>query len=183
MKVSAKRHTKTRDLVLIALFAALLAVCAWISIPAAVPFTMQTFGVFLALGLLGGKRGTAAICTYLAQGAIGVPVFAGGAGGVGVLFGSTGGYMVAWIAAGLIFCLTDRIPGRRLWVQALAMVLGLVVCYALGTAWFLVVYTARTGPIGLGAALLSCVVPFLLPDLAKIALALAVARRLAPFVK
>lgn len=177
-----KTAGKTKSLVLIALFAALLAVCAWISIPTVVPFTMQTFGVFLALGLLGGKRGTAAICVYLALGAIGLPVFSSGNAGLGTLFGATGGYMAAWVAAGLIMCAFDRIPGRKPWMQALAMVLGLAACYALGTAWFMVVYTARTGPIGLGAALLSCVVPFILPDLAKIALALLVCRRLAPYV-
>lgn len=178
-----KSSARTRDLVLIALFAALLAVCAWIAIPAAVPFTMQTFGVFLALGLLGGKRGTAAIAVYLALGAVGVPVFSGGNAGLGALLGPNGGYMVAWLVAGLIVCAADRIPGRRAWVLALAMVLGLAVCYALGTAWFMVVYTAQTGPISLGTALVTCVVPFILPDLAKIALALLLCRRLAPFVR
>ena len=67
---------KTKDLALCALFAALIAVCAWISIPATVPFTLQTFAIFAALGLLGGKRGTVAVAVYLLLGAIGVPVFA-----------------------------------------------------------------------------------------------------------
>ena len=63
---------KTRDMALCALFAALLAVCAWLTIPLGdVPFTLQTFGVFAALGLLGGKRGTIAIAVYLLLGAIG----------------------------------------------------------------------------------------------------------------
>ena len=51
----------TTDAAMIAVCAALMAVCSWISIPAAVPFTMQTFGVFLAVGLLGGRNGTLAV--------------------------------------------------------------------------------------------------------------------------
>ena len=65
---------KAYDLVLIALFVALMAICAWITIPAAVPFTMQTFGVFLALLLLGGKRGTICMVVYLLLGAVGYTI-------------------------------------------------------------------------------------------------------------
>ena len=83
--------SKAYDLVLIALFAALMALCAWVTVPYAVPFTMQTFGVFLALLLLGGKRGTICMAVYLLLGAVGLPVFSGFRGGVGALVGSTGG--------------------------------------------------------------------------------------------
>ena len=58
-----------KDMALIALFAAVIAVCSWISIPAAVPFTLQTFAVFAAVLLLGGKRGTLAVAVYLLLGA------------------------------------------------------------------------------------------------------------------
>ena len=90
---AAQARQRTRAMVYIAAFAALMAACAWISIPAAVPFTMQTFGVFLALGLLGGRRGTIAVLVYLLLGAMGLPVFAGFMGGFGVLLGTTGGYL------------------------------------------------------------------------------------------
>ena len=63
------------DMVLIALFAVLIAVCAWISIPSAIPFTLQTFGLFAALGVLGGKRGTLTVLVYLLLGLMGIPVF------------------------------------------------------------------------------------------------------------
>ena len=72
-----------RDLAYIAVCAVLMAVCSWISIPAAVPFTLQTFAVFCSLGVIGGKRGTFAIVVYLLLGALGVPVFAGFGGGIG----------------------------------------------------------------------------------------------------
>ena len=93
---------KTKDLALCALFAALIAVCAWISIPATVPFTLQTFAIFAALGLLGGKRGTVAVAVYLLLGAIGVPVFAGFQGGIGALLGTTGGYLLGFLLTALI---------------------------------------------------------------------------------
>ena len=58
-----------------------MAICSWITIPATVPFTLQTFAVFVTVGLLGGRKGTAAIAAYLLMGAIGLPVFAGFSGG------------------------------------------------------------------------------------------------------
>ena len=57
MSTVAVQRSKTYDIVYIAVFAVIMAICSWISIPAAVPFTLQTFGVFIAVGVLGGKRG------------------------------------------------------------------------------------------------------------------------------
>ena len=91
MSTSAIARNKTLDMVYIALFAVLIAVCSWISIPTTVPFTLQTFGVFVTVGVLGGKRGSLAVLIYLLLGAIGVPVFAGFTGGMGIMLGNTGG--------------------------------------------------------------------------------------------
>ena len=163
---------KTRDMALCALFAALLAVCAWLVIPIGdVPFTLQTFGVFAALGLLGGKRGTIAIAVYLLLGAVGIPVFAGFKGGIGTLFGTTGGYLVSYLFMGLIVLLAETLFGDRTIVFLIAGVIALAVCYAFGTAWFVVAYARTAGPISWAAALGKCVLPFVLPDLAKLALA------------
>lgn len=171
------------DMAYIALFAVIIAVCAWISVPTTVPFTLQTFGIFLAVGVLGGKRGTLAVLVYLLLGAVGVPVFAGFSGGIGCLLGSTGGYIVGFLLTALVMWLMERLLGDKMWVLALSMVLGLAVCYAFGTAWFMVVYARTTGAIGLLTALGWCVVPFILPDLIKIALALVICRRLAAAIK
>ena len=65
----------------IALMAVLISVCSWLSVPAAIPFTMQTYAVFTALLLLGGRRGSIAVAVYIALGAVGLPVFSGFAGG------------------------------------------------------------------------------------------------------
>lgn len=173
---------RTKNMILISIFSVLISVCAWISIPAAVPFTMQTFGIFSATGILGGKRGTIAICIYLLLGAIGLPVFAGGTSGVGILLGSTGGYMVGWILAGLVTWILESMLGRKTWTAALSMIAGLIGCYALGTAWFMLIYAREAGRIGLWTALSMCVIPFIIPDLVKIALALLIRKRLIRFV-
>ena len=91
MEAKANTSLKTRDMAYCALMSVLIAVCSWISLPIGqVPFTLQTFGVFCALGLLGGARGTIAIAVYILLGAVGVPVFAGFSGGLSVLIGTTG---------------------------------------------------------------------------------------------
>ncbi len=174
---------RTVDMAYIALFAVLMSVCAWISVPMAVPFTLQTFAVFAALGTLGGRRGTWAVLVYLLMGAVGLPVFSGFQGGPGVLLGATGGYILGFAASALLYWLVTARLGTSLPVTALAMALGLAVCYAFGTAWFLNVYARTTGPIGLTAALGWCVFPFLLPDAAKLALALALSRRVGKYLK
>ncbi len=166
------------DLAYVAVCAALMAVCSWISIPATVPFTLQTFAVFCSLGLLGGRRGTAAILVYLLLGALGVPVFAGFSGGIGILFGTTGGYLLGFILMGLVYWLGERLSMDSRNIRVISMILGLLLCYAFGTAWFMFVYARQTGAIALGTALAWCVVPFLLPDLVKMVLALLLSERL-----
>ncbi len=161
----------TKDMVYIAIFAALMAVCSWISIPMVIPFTLQTFGVFMAVGLLGGKRGTLAVLVYILLGAVGLPVFAGFAGGPGVLFGLTGGYIFGFLFSALAMWAMEKLPGNRNVIRLLSMIVGLFICYAVGTAWFITVYGRQTGPIGLSAALFTCVVPFIIPDAVKIAVA------------
>ena len=178
MDTEAVARNKTHDMVFIAVFAVLMAICSWISIPMAVPFTLQTFGVFIAVGILGGKNGTLAVLIYIILGAIGVPVFAGFQGGIGVLAGSTGGYIVGFLFSSLVMWAMEKFLGRKPVVQILSMVLGLIVCYAIGTVWFMVVYTNNSGAVGLGTVLGWCVIPFIIPDLVKIALAFVLSRRL-----
>ena len=183
MVAAAKPKMRTVDMAYIALFAVVMAVCAWISIPAAVPFTLQTFGVFLAVGLLGGKRGTLAVLVYLLLGAVGMPVFAGFNGGLGYMLGATGGYIVGFVLSALVMWAMEAALGRKTWVLAVSMVLGLAVCYVFGTAWFMVVYAQNSGPVGLMTALGWCVFPYMIPDLVKLALAVLLSRRVKKFLK
>lgn len=178
-----KSKLKTIDLVYIALGAVLIAVCSWISIPTTIPFTMQTFAVFFVLSVLGGKRGTVAIIVYVMLGAIGIPVFAQFTSGIGILLGNTGGYIVGFIFMGLAYWLIVRLLGKKLWVEIFAMVVGIVVLYSFGTVWFMIVYTQTNEAVGFVMVLSWCVIPFIIPDLIKLGLAITLAQRLAPVLK
>lgn len=167
-----------REMSLVGLFAAILSLCAWLSVPASVPFTLQTFGVCCAVRLLGGRQGACAVLVYLLLGAVGLPVFAGFTGGLGVLLGATGGYLLGFLLMALTAWGVGRLLGRG-WVAGVAaLTAGLLVCYAFGTGWFMWFYGRHTGPVGLGTALSWCVWPFVFPDLAKILLAMLVTERI-----
>ena len=174
---------KILNLAYIAMGAALIAICAWITIPIGpVPFTMQTFAVITIAGLLGWKRGVASVFVYIALGALGAPVFSGFGGGIGVLAGVTGGYIVGFIFTALIVGLVaDRFKG--ILPLALSRLGGILCCYAFGTIWFMIVYTRSTGAIGLVSILSKCVFPYILPDLIKIALGILLTKRLRKYIK
>ena len=177
-----KNSLTTRDIATIAMGVALIAVCSWISVPMTIPFTMQTFAVCLVTALFGLKRGLWTVACYILLGAVGAPVFSGFKGGIGALLGTTGGYIVGFLFTALIVGLAVEKFGRSLPVLITSMVIGILVCYVFGTAWFMVVYARKTGPIGLGTALGWCVFPYLLPDAVKIALASVLTGRLYPIL-
>lgn len=154
--------------------AGVMAICAWLAIPVGeICVTLQTFGVFLTLLLLGGRKGTAVVSVYLLLGAVGLPVFTGFQGGYGVLLGPTGGYLWGFLLCCLCFwLLEEHLPG---W---LLLILGQLVCYCCGTAWFYFAYAQG----GLWAVLLKCVVPYLIPDACKLLLARYLAVRLKKIV-
>lgn len=157
-----------------ALFAALTAICAWISIPMGdIAFTMQTFAVLLTLGLLGGKWGSVSIGIYLCLGAVGLPVFSGFQGGLGVLLGATGGYIWGFLLSGLVYWSLEKL------CKPVAMTAALLVCYLCGSLWYAVYAGGASG----WAVVLKCVVPYLIPDAVKLALALRLSERIGRQVK
>ena len=128
-----------------------------------VPVTGQTLAVLLVGALLGSRRGSLAVLTYVVQGLAGLPVFAGGAFGLARLLGPTGGYLVGFVAAAfLVGLLAERGWDRRVSTTAAAMTLGNLVIYATGALWL----AAFVG--GLDQALAMGVAPFILGDLLKI---------------
>lgn len=154
------------------LFAALITVCSWLSIPIGdIAFTLQTLGIFLALTVLGGKWGSISIFIYLLLGAAGLPVFSGFRGGFGALLGVTGGYLWGFLLSGVIYRALERFGNLP------ALIAAQIGCYACGTAWF----SLYTGG-GIGLVLLRCVVPFLIPDALKLVLALHLKNRLKPYL-
>ena len=166
---------KIRSMTRCAVFAAAMGVCAWLAVPMGdIAVSLQTFAIFLTLGVLGGRDGTATCFVYLALGAVGLPVFTGFQGGLGVLLGPTGGYLWGFLAAGIVYWLLEnRLPR---WV---CMSLGMLVCYACGTGWYYFAF----GNAGLWAVMLKCVVPYLLPDAVKLSLALSLIPRMKLLVR
>ena len=172
---------KVRNMALCGLFTAVLAICAWISVPMGdTVITLQTFGIFLTLGLLGGKRGTVTVLVYLLLGAIGAPVFSGFRGGLGALLGTTGGYIFGFMSTSMLYWIMTSIKDTPR-IRLIAMVLGLLLCYICGSWWYMTRYlTAAQTTLGL--VLLKCVVPYLIPDAIKLTLAWILTGKLKRFV-
>ncbi|MCR4771852.1 MAG: biotin transporter BioY [Oscillospiraceae bacterium] len=167
-----------RDIAYTAAAAALMTVCSWLTVPYTVPFTMQTFAVSCSLVMLGGRKGTAAILLHILMGMAGLPVFSGFRGGVGHLLGPTGGYILGFVLSGLCWTVFEKkLPGKKAAAKYAVLLLGLVLCYLAGTLWFTAVYARRGSAAGFVSALSVCVAPYVLPDLAKLALALYVGER------
>jgi len=129
-----------------------------------VPITGQTFAVLMIGALLGSRRGCLCVLAYIIEGIVGLPVFAMG-GGFAVLLGPTGGYLVGFIAAAYITgLLAERRWDRRVGRTILAMVFGNVAIYGFGLVWLSIL-------IGVKAALVAGLYPFIVGDCLKIILA------------
>ncbi|NLY87292.1 MAG: biotin transporter BioY [Clostridiales bacterium] len=170
------------------MFAIIIAITGMISIPSVVPFTMQTAGIFLALLLLGGFRGTISVLIYILLGVLGLPVFSGFSSGIGILAGPTGGYIVGFILMGIVYKLIiPEIQNKQknkqlLRKQIIALLLGLIVCYTFGTLWFVKAYMGAFSIKSVISALSICVVPFIIPDLLKMWFAFVLSSRLNKFI-
>ena len=194
---SAKSQaTKNRafiyDLVLISISAALITVCSWINIPIGpVPFTLQTLAILAVMLTTGGRRGTFAILVYLSLGLVGVPVFAGFKGGVAAFAGPTGGFLIGFVFAALVYWLLESLVFKKLmtttvktWVfGVINSVIFEIVMYIIGVIWFMTVYAAQTGPVGLVTVMGWCVLPFIIPDIIKLIVAVIIGERARKLVK
>lgn len=149
---------------------ALVAVCAQIQVPfIPVPMTMQTFGILLVGTAYGWRLGGATLALYLVEGAAGIPVFAGFAAGPAVLFGSTGGYLFGFVlTAAVCGWLAERGWDRHVVWTAIAMFIGNVVMYVPGLVWLGILFGWDKPILEWG------LMPFVLGDLTKLALAAAV---------
>ncbi len=167
---------KAKNMALCGMFSALLALCAWLSVPIGdVAITLQTFGIFLCLGVLGGKLGSITILVYLLLGAVGVPVFSGFRGGIGALLGATGGYLTGFLACGLVYWLLTSLFPRR---HIIAMAAGLLICYCFGSLWYYRFYVAAGGSGTLGIILIQCLLIYLPADIVKLILARQLTKRI-----
>lgn len=171
----------TSDITQISIFITLMVVCSWISIPSLIPFTMQTFAIFLILLLLGGKKSMIIIIVYIILGLIGIPVFSNFRGGIAVLFGATGGYIVGFIFQCLVYSAVTKILGEKIYIKIIALILGLITCYIIGSFWYINIYNMNnidTAKFTFMMAFSIFVVPYIIPDILKMLLAIYIYKRL-----
>ena len=172
-------NRKIKDIVLIALFSAIIVVCSFITIPVVVPFTLQTFAVFLCLNILGAKKGIISILIYILLGVVGLPVFSGFNGGIGVLLNVTGGYIIGFIFTALTFWLVTSVFNKKpkKLINLIASFMGLIVCYIFGTLWYILLFIKNGEAINFISAFTICVLPFIIPDILKIVLSVVISEK------
>ena len=178
-----KQQQLIRKITYVAMCVAWMTVCAWITIPFVVNFTLQLFAVFLIAAISDWKVSLAAILSYLLLGLLGVPVFSGFQAGPSVFANVSGGFLIGFVAATIVIGGAVRIFGRKRIVLITSMIVGLLLCYCLGTVWYLLVFYRGGDSISLWVALSYCVFPFVLPDCLKILLAYLLSKRLAPMLR
>ncbi len=155
----------TKSLTISAFLAAIICVLSPIAINIGpIPLSFGTLAIYIASSLIDTKHGVAAVVVFVALGAFGVPVFTNWTGGFGRIAGPTGGYIIGYIPMSFIIgFMIDRLD-KHVWAYPVAMVAGTAALYAFGTVWYMI----QSG-VDFGAALLACVVPFLIGDSIKIA--------------
>ncbi len=173
---------KIRSMCFVSLGSVFVTLCAWLTLPATVPFTAQTFAVALILSVLGGKRGTVSLVLYLSMGALGLPVFSGFLGGAGILLGKTGGYLLGFFVWGVAYWLVT-LRSQKAWSSLAGNMIGQILCYISGTVWYVSFYLTSVSTSGIVAVMAECVFPFLAADALKIILAHFVAKKLKNQIK
>ena len=170
MKNEQKKNNRisTSTMTMVALMAAVLCVLAPFSIPIGpIPISLATFGLYLTVMILGGKKAIIVCLMYLLIGFVGVPVFSGFSGGPMKLIGPTGGYFFGYLLLTLIAgWFVDKFPKKRV-MCLFGFILGTAACYVVGTAWL-----AFQLKMNFASALVVGVLPFLAGDVIKIAVAM-----------
>ena len=169
---------RIRIVTFLAMFVAIITVCAQITVPmpSGVEFTLQTFAVALCGYLLGAKYGAAALLVYLLLGAVGAPVFSAFHGGFHVLVGKTGGYLWGFLPMAALCGLAHFGKGRVL--PYLWGLPGLMMCHLCGTLQNMFLAGG-----GFWALLMVYSVPYLLKDVLSLAAAAMLAHRLRPVLE
>lgn len=169
-----KRKITTQQMALVAIMTALTCILAPFSLPIGpVPISLTNLVIYFSLYLLGWKLGTLSYVIYLLIGLVGVPVFSGFTAGPAKLFGPTGGYLIGFIPMAIIAGIVIDKYTEKWLLCLLAMIVGTIVCYTLGTAWL--AYEAK---MDMMAALWAGVIPFIPGDLVKMALAILIAPKI-----
>lgn len=158
------------QIAVIGVMTAVICILAPFSLPIGpVPISFTNLAIYIALYVLGMKRGTISYLIYLLIGLVGVPVFSGFTGGPQKLFGPTGGYLIGFIPMAVIAGIVIDKCMKKWYFCLLAMIAGTWVCYLFGTAWL-----AFQANMTFKAALAAGVIPFIIEDLIKMVLALLI---------
>ena len=166
-KTGSKPSSRAGTLAQIAVMTAVMCILGPVTIPIGIiPVSLIPLVIFLAVYILGTKKGTIALIVYLLIGLAGVPVFSGFSGGPDKLLGPTGGYILGFLPMTfLIGLVIERFREKRL-VCVLFMELFTWIPYLFGTAWL-----SRQAGMSFSAALAVGVLPFLAVDLIKMGIA------------
>lgn len=160
-------HDKTKMMMIIAMFAALISILAQVTIPLPlIPITGQTLAIGLTATILGSKNGSLAVLVYLLLGLIGLPVFASFSSGFGVLFGPTGGFLIGFIPTAFITGLWLEKTTYTYWNAIIANLIGVCISLSFGVIWLKV-----AGSLSWHAAFLSGALPFIPVGIIKALLA------------
>lgn len=170
---------KTAKLTYNAILAAIICILAPFSLHVgAVPVSLATFAVFIISALSKPKNSVICIIIYILLGAIGLPVFSGFLGGFQQIAGLTGGYIIGYIpCAAVVSFIINRFENKKA-SYPIAMALGTVTCCFCGTAWYM--YQTKTN---FATAFSVCILPFILGDTIKIAVASILAYGIKPRIK
>ncbi len=178
--METERKLSISQIAVIGVMTAVICILAPFSIPIGpVPISLTNLAIYVALYVLGMKKGTISYLIYLLIGLVGVPVFSGFTGGPQKLFGPTGGYLIGFIPMAVIAGIVIDKFMNKWYLCLIAMIVGTWVCYLLGTAWL-----AFQGNMSFQAALAVGVIPFIVEDMIKMVIALVIGPQIRrPLVK
>lgn len=171
-KILSNKKISTYQIALIGIMTAITCILGPLSIPipfSPVPISFTNLAIYFTVFILGWKRGTISYLIYMLIGLVGLPVFSGFAGGPGKLFGPTGGYLIGFIFMALIGGFFIEKFHGKVSMYVLGLVLATAVAYLLGTAWL-----AYQAHLTFWQALMAGVIPYLIGDGIKIAIAVIV---------
>lgn len=176
-----KLNSKLKSITYTAIFCCVIIICSQISIPFPIPFTLQVFGFFLSLYVLGAKRGLICVLLYIALGSIGLPIFSSFRGGIGCLFDATGGYLWGFIIAALVYLLLENFAKKEKAYAFCVMLLSLILCHISGGLWYYFIYAHDEAHLFTFTTIF--ILPYFAIDIIKIVFALIIGNTLKKIIK
>lgn len=175
-----KQLLSTREIVNIGLITALMIISAWITVPFVIPFTLQTMAVAFAILRFRNYKAIFPIIVYIGLGLVGIPVFSGFKGGPAVIAGPTGGFIIGFIFMGIVG--SFLIPHAASMFQKMVFLfISILFCYMSGLVWYVLVYIKESSLPVWKTAFSLCVLPFIIPDIINLLLAIFLDSKLRKF--